>query len=84
MEEFVVYILFSKKYRKTYVGFTSNLIQRFKSHNFLATKGYTIRYRHWVVVDVHFFNSKKEAMQMEKFYKTGKGREIIKKIIEKY
>ena len=84
MEEFVVYILFSKKYRKTYVGFTSNLIQRFKSHNFLATKGYTIRYRPWVVVDVHFFNSKKEAMQMEKLYKTGKGLEIIKKIIEKY
>ena len=25
MEEFVVYILFSKKFDKTYVGFTSNL-----------------------------------------------------------
>ena len=84
MEEFVVYILFSKKFDKTYVGFTSNLIQRIKSHNFLATKGYTIRYRPWVVIENHFFNSKKEAMQMEKFYKTGKGREIIKKIIEKY
>lgn len=39
MEEFVVYILFSEKHNKTYVGFTSNLIERFKSHNLLAIKG---------------------------------------------
>ncbi len=81
MEEFVVYILFSKKYRKTYVGFTSNLIERIKSHNVLGTKGYTIKYRPWIVVDVQFFSSKKEAMEMEKFYKTGKGRELIKQLI---
>ncbi|WCM41624.1 GIY-YIG nuclease family protein [Flavobacterium sp. CBA20B-1] len=80
MEEFVVYILFSKKYRKTYVGFTSNLIERIKSHNVLGTKGYTIKYRPWIVVDVQFFTSKKEAMQVEKFYKTGKGRELIKQL----
>ena len=35
MEEFVVYILFSEDYGKTYVGFTSNLIERFKSHNYV-------------------------------------------------
>ncbi len=81
MEGFVVYILFSKKYMKTYVGFTSNLIERMKSHNVLGTKGYTIKYRPWVVINVQFFTSKKEAMQMEKFYKTGKGREIIKQLI---
>ena len=81
MEEFVVYILFSKKYRKTYVGFTSKLIERIKSHNVLGTKGYTIKYRPWIVVDVQFFSSKKEAMEMEKFYKTGKGRELIKQLI---
>src|SRR5690554_7306748 len=83
MEEFVVYILYSKRFDKTYVGFTSNLIERIKSHNILGTKGYTIRYRPWIVIDVHFFNSKKEAMQMEKFYKTGKGREIIKQLDRK-
>ena len=65
MEEFVVYILFSKKYMKTYVGFTSNLIGRFKSHNVLGTKGYTIKYRPWIVLEVQFFTSKKEAMEMK-------------------
>lgn len=83
MEEFVVYILFSKKYSKTYVGFTSNLIERIKSHNVLGTKGYIIKYRPWIVLEVQFFTSKKEAMEMEKFYKTGKGRELIKQLIAK-
>ena len=81
MKEFVVYILYSKSYGKTYVGFTSNLIERMKSHNVWGTKGYTIKYRPWIVLEVQFFGSKKEAMQIEKFYKTGKGRELIKQLI---
>jgi len=47
MDEFVVYILYSEKFMKTYTGFTSNLIERFKSHNFLETKGYTPKFRPW-------------------------------------
>ncbi|MBF32300.1 MAG: endonuclease, partial [Aequorivita sp.] len=33
MEEYVVYILASSKTEKLYKGHTSNLIERFKSHN---------------------------------------------------
>jgi putative endonuclease len=83
MEEFVVYILFSKKYNKTYVGFTSNLIGRFKSHNILGTKGYTIKYRPWEVIYVEFFNLKVEALKKEKFLKAGNGRVFIKEFISK-
>jgi putative endonuclease len=82
MEEFVVYILYSKKFNKNYTGFTSNLIERFKSHNVLAIKGHTIKFRPWEVIYVEFFISKAEAMKREKLLKTGKGRELIKKIIE--
>ena len=81
MEEFVVYILFSSKYKKTYVGFTSNLIERFKSHNLLGTKGYTIKFRPWIVIHVEVFDSKKLAMEREKYLKTGKGREFIKSLL---
>ena len=77
MNEFVVYILFSEKFNKTYVGFTANLIGRFYSHNALAKKGYTIKFRPWKVAFVQFFDSKKKAMQFEKFLKFGKGREFI-------
>ena len=83
MEEFVVYILFSEDYGKTYVGFTSNLIERFKSHNYLSKKGYTIKFRPWQVIYVEFFTTKFEALKKEKLLKSGKGREFIKEIISK-
>ncbi|TPG38175.1 GIY-YIG nuclease family protein [Flavobacterium pectinovorum] len=82
MEEFVVYILFSEKFNKNYTGYTSNLIERFKSHNILEIKGYTLKFRPWKVIHVEFFNSKSEAMKREKYLKTGIGREFIKNLIE--
>ncbi|WP_426670702.1 GIY-YIG nuclease family protein [Mucilaginibacter sp. McL0603] len=42
---FTVYALYSTKYNKIYIGFTSDLNNRFLSHNELATKGHTIKYR---------------------------------------
>ncbi|WPO76871.1 GIY-YIG nuclease family protein [Flavobacterium sp. KACC 22761] len=81
MEEFVVYILYSEKFNKNYTGYTSNLIERFKSHNLLGTKGYTLKFRPWKVIHVEFFNSKSEAIKREKYLKTGIGREFIKNLI---
>ena len=81
MEEFVVYILYSEKFNKNYTGYTSNLIERFKSHNLLETKGYTHKFRPWIVIHVEFFSSKSEAMQKEKYLKSGIGREFIKNIL---
>ncbi len=83
MEEFVVYILFSEKYNKTYVGFTSNLLERFKSHNLFGIKGYTIKFRPWKVIYVEFFNLKADALMREKFLKNGNGREFIKEFISR-
>ena len=77
-EEFVVYVLYSKTYNKTYTGFTSNIIERFHSHNKLSKKGFTRKYRPWIVIYIKFFTTKKEAMNYEKFLKTGKGRQFIK------
>ena len=84
MEEFVVYILYSKKFNKNYTGYTSNLIERFKSHNILETKCYTLKFRPWKVIHIEFFNSKSKAMKREKYLKTGIGREFIKKLIESW
>ncbi len=79
--EFVTYILFSENHNKIYIGYTSNLIQRFYSHNLLSTKGYTLRYRPWEVVFVQFFSTKKEAMKREKELKSSRGRDYIRKQI---
>ena len=83
MEEFVVYILYSCKFQKSYVGYTSDLIDRFKSHNSLSTKGFTIKFRPWEVAYVEAFTSKREAIKREKYLKTGVGRELVKAIISR-
>jgi putative endonuclease len=77
MNEFVVYILHSAQHQKIYIGYTSNLIQRFYSHNFLSKKGYTSRFRPWIVIHVDFFDSKKNALAREKFLKSDVGRKWI-------
>ena len=76
--EFVVYVLFSKKYDKTYTGYTSNLIERFKSHNSLGKKGFTLRYRPWMVILIEPFKTKLEARKREKFLKSGQGRAWVR------
>ncbi len=78
---YVTYVLYSKKYHKIYIGYTSQLIKRFHSHNRLATKGWTIKYRPWEVIYLEFFEIKREAIRREKELKTSRGRDFISKLI---
>ena len=59
---FSVYILFSPSHNKIYIGYTSDLEKRLLSHNHLGSKGYTVRYRPWVLIHTEAFNTKVEAM----------------------
>jgi len=74
---FTVYVLYSEKYHKIYIGYTSNIEQRLLSHNELETKGYTLKYRPWKLIYTEVFSEKSEAMKREKQLKTAKGREFI-------
>ncbi|OAQ38627.1 endonuclease [Pedobacter psychrophilus] len=76
-----VYVLYSEKHKKIYIGFTSNLEQRMISHNELATKGYTIKFRPWKLIHQEEFLTRGEAMLREKQLKSAKGREFIWEII---
>ena len=83
--EFVVYVLYSKKFDKTYTGYTSNLIERFKSHNSLGKKGYTLKFRPWLVVLVEPFKTKHEARKREIFLKSGHGRAwVLNEVLSLY
>jgi len=79
MNEFVTYVLLSPGTGKIYIGFTSDLINRINSHNHFGTKGFTLKFRPWIVVYTAFFDSKSVAMKHEKLLKSGKGREYIHK-----
>jgi putative endonuclease len=77
---FTVYVLFSESFNKTYVGFTTDLADRLKSHNELATKGWTIHFRPWKIILTEHFEHKKDALNREKWLKSGAGRDFIKSI----
>ena len=80
--DFTVYVIFSKTYNKIYIGYSSDLNKRLLSHNSLATKGYTIRFRPWTLVYSETFDSKTDAMKREKELKSAKGRRFIWELIE--
>ena len=77
--QFTVYILYSEQFNKHYVGFTSNLELRIKSHNEFG-KDWTTRYRPWKLIFTKEFENKNDAMTYEKWLKTGAGREFIKSL----
>lgn len=79
-----VYILLSASGRKTYTGYTSDVDRRLFEHNTSETKGYTRRYRPWALMRTEPYDQKAEAIHREKFLKTGRGREEIKKYIDDY
>mgnify|MGYP002353867915 FL=1 len=79
---FVVYVLHSPRFDKIYIGFTSDLQNRIKAHNELATKGWTIKFRPWTVIYTETFDNKKDAIEREKQLKSAKGRIFIRSILK--
>ncbi len=79
---FVTYVLYSVTFNKIYIGYTSSLIERFRSHNFLSQKGYTFKYRPWIVAYVEFFDLKAGALTREKELKSSVGRRFIREYLK--
>ncbi|MBD3311680.1 MAG: GIY-YIG nuclease family protein [Candidatus Magasanikbacteria bacterium] len=78
---YYVYILYSEKLKKKYIGYTSNLKSRIEVHN----KGkvpFTSKGIPWQLIYYQVFCNKQDAMEEEKFLKTGKGRERIKFLLK--
>ncbi len=76
-----VYILYSKKVRKLYVGFTANLPKRIKAHN----EGKSSVTKNWlplILIYAELYRNKKDALRRERFFKSGWGRRYIRKILE--
>ncbi|MBI4708616.1 MAG: GIY-YIG nuclease family protein [Candidatus Portnoybacteria bacterium] len=74
---YYVYILFSKKLNKRYIGSTNDLRQRLIYHN-NGKSPYTSKGIPWLLVYYEAFTLKRDSLKEERFLKTGKGRERIK------
>jgi putative endonuclease len=78
---FSVYVLYSKVFKKTYVGFSGNVIERLAQHNagrVISSK----KYRPWEIIFEEKSESELIARRREKYYKSAAGRRKLKKIFD--
>ena len=77
--KYYVYVLQSLSRHYLYVGLTSNLDQRFDTHQSGRNKT-TAPYRPFQLYYVEQFSSRLEARQREKYLKSGSGKEFLKSL----
>jgi putative endonuclease len=79
---FFVYVLQSERTKQLYTGFTADLEHRIGQHNAGITKS-TKNRGPWKLVYQEEYDSRSAAMRLEKFLKSGKGRELLAELIAK-
>lgn len=78
---YYVYVLYSQKLKKRYIGLTEDLKRRFKEHN-SGVSNFTNRGKPWDLLYYEAFGNKIDASEEEKFLKSGKGRERLHFLLE--
>lgn len=77
-----VYVLYSKKDGKFYIGFTSDLKRRLSEHK--AKKNYTtLRHDNPELVLSEDFKNKQDALRRERYFKTSKGKRTLRLMLKK-
>lgn len=80
---FYVYVLESQCHDRMYVGFASQLQQRFAEHNHglvFSTKPY----RPWQLIHYEAYLSEKDARRRERYLKTSQGMRLLKRMLKEY
>lgn len=80
---YCVYVLYNKKLEKRYIGFTSDLRKRIKTHND-GKVSFTSKGVPWQLVYYEAFCNKSDAQEEERFLKSGKGRECLKHLFKNF
>ena len=76
-----VYILYSNKLDKYYIGHTSDIVARLRRHN-SNHKGWTGKANDWEVVYSEDYQTKNEAYSRERQLKAWKSRKRIEALIK--
>ncbi len=79
---YYVYVLYSRKISKFYIGYTKDLNNRIEHHN-LGLDRWSERGIPWKLVYFEKYENKQDALRREKFLKTGKGSKFVKARIAK-
>jgi putative endonuclease len=75
---FYVYLLKSETDKSWYIGYSSNLKERFKSHNKGENKA-TKNKLPWTLIYYEAYLNRIDAKKRELFLKSGSGRKFLKK-----
>jgi len=78
-----IYIIQSKKDKALYVGYTNDLRKRIKMHN-LGEVFSTKPRRPFVLIYYEAHQNKNDALEREKFLKSGWGKNYIKRVLKNY
>jgi len=78
---YYVYVIFSQKLKKRYIGSTKNIDRRIKEHN-LGKSKFTAAGISWKLVYKESFPTNNEARKRELFLKSGVGRKFLDQIIK--
>jgi len=77
---YFIYILYSPKFNHYYIGQTNNIEIRLKQHN-EDRFSWTSSHRPWKLVYKEKFETRSQAMKAEKYLKSLKNKERIRKYI---
>lgn len=77
------YVLRFKKSKKLYNGFCSNLKRRISDHR-AGKSDFTSRNGNFELIFYEAYLNKKDAMEAERYFKSGHGREVLKEKLKNY
>ncbi len=75
---YFVYVLWSNKLKKRYIGSSEDALGRLTKHN-TGKSSFTKRGMPWILFHKEIYNTKAETLKREKFLKTGVGRAWLDK-----
>jgi len=80
---FYVYVIESQKTLDLYKGFTVDVNKRLKEHNKGITKS-TKSGMPWKLIYCEVFKNRQDAIERERYLKSGWGRKYLEKVLENY
>ncbi|MFN5252216.1 MAG: GIY-YIG nuclease family protein [Bacteroidia bacterium] len=76
---FTVYVIYSQRAKLKYTGYTCDLERRLNEHNNNLLSTFTKKKGPWELIYKEEFATRAEAVEREKYLKTGFGRALIKR-----
>ncbi len=78
---YFAYVIYSADYNRFYKGHCEDLTARISQHNHGQTKS-TRPFIPWELIYYEEFQTRKDAVKREKYFKTGAGRKYLKSKIQ--